>query len=129
MRLSQTVQRVKVLVADDSKAMRMIVLRSLRQAGLKVSEVCEAEDGADALEKIRTFGPDVILSDWNMPNMTGIELLEHLQETGVSIPFGFVTSETTPAMRERAIAAGARFLIAKPFTTDQFEDAFAGLAL
>ncbi len=118
---------VKVLVADDSKAMRMIVLRTLRQAGVKVSEVCEAEDGADALEKIKSFRPDVILSDWNMPNMTGIELLEHLRDSAISIPFGFVTSETTPAMRERAIEAGALFMIAKPFTPDQFEDAFAGL--
>jgi two-component system chemotaxis response regulator CheY len=120
---------VKILVADDSKAMRMIVLRTLRQAGVKVSEVVEAEDGADALEKIKSFRPDVILSDWNMPNMTGIELLEHLRDSAISIPFGFVTSETTPAMRERAIEAGALFMIAKPFTPEQFEAAFQGLGV
>ncbi len=118
---------VKVLVADDSKAMRMIVLRTLRQAGVKVSEVCEAEDGADALQKLSGFGPDVILSDWNMPNMSGIEFLEAVRERGINVPFGFVTSETTPAMRERAIEAGASFMIAKPFTPEQFEDAFAGI--
>lgn len=118
---------MKVLVADDSKAMRMIVLRTLRQAGVKVTEVCEAEDGADALEKVPGFAPDVILSDWNMPNMSGIEFLEALRERGLNIPFGFVTSETTPAMRERAIEAGAAFMIAKPFTPEQFEDAFVGI--
>ena len=118
---------VKVLVADDSKAMRMIVLRTLRQAGVKVTEVCEAEDGSDALTKLDGFGADVILSDWNMPNMSGIEFLEALRARGVNIPFGFVTSETTPAMRERAIEAGAAFMIAKPFTPDQFEAAFAGI--
>ncbi len=118
---------MKILVADDSKAMRMIVLRTIRQSGVKITEVCEAEDGADALEKVKTFAPDVILSDWNMPNMTGIEFLEALRESGNYTPFGFVTSETTTSMRERAIEAGAWFMIAKPFTPDQFADALGSL--
>jgi two-component system chemotaxis response regulator CheY len=118
---------MKILVADDSKAMRMIVLRTLRQAGIRPSAVCEAEDGADALEKVASFNPDVILSDWNMPNMSGIEFLEALRESGNRTPFGFVTSETTATMRERAIAAGAAFMIAKPFSPEQFEDVFSGL--
>lgn len=120
---------MKILVVDDSKPMRMIVLRTLRQSGVRASEVREASDGVEGLETVKSFGPDVILSDWNMPNMTGIEFLEALRASGNHTPFGFVTSETTPTMRERAIAAGAAFMIAKPFSPEQFEDAFAGLEL
>ncbi|HEX7097265.1 MAG TPA: response regulator [Acidimicrobiales bacterium] len=111
---------MKILVVDDSKAMRMIVLRALRQSGFGDAEMIEAEDGVQALEKVRDEQPDLILSDWNMPNLTGIELLKELRARGNDTTFGFVTSESTPAMREQAIAAGAAFLIAKPFTPDAF---------
>ena len=116
---------MRVLIADDSKAMRMIVLRTLRQSGLQIDEVHEAEDGAEALAAVPTFAPDLIMSDWNMPNMTGIELLEKLAAEGVKVPFGFVTTEATPDMRARASTAGAKFLISKPFTPDSFRDALS----
>jgi two-component system, chemotaxis family, chemotaxis protein CheY len=118
---------MKILVVDDSKAMRMIVLRSLRQAGFGDAEMLEAEDGAQALEKVTSEEPDLILSDWNMPNMTGIELLKALREAGCNTTFGFVTSESTPQMREQAVAAGASFLIAKPFTADTLEEMLSGV--
>jgi two-component system chemotaxis response regulator CheY len=54
-----------------------------------------------------------------MPEMTGIELLQALRGAGKTVTFGFITSETTPEMRERAIAAGAQFFLAKPFTADE----------
>ena len=113
---------MRVLIADDSKAMRMIVLRTLRQSGLPVSDIREAVDGADALAAVPDFGPDLILSDWNMPNMTGIEFLHALRGGGDRTCFGFVTSESNPSMREQAIAAGASFLIAKPFDPEQFAE-------
>ena len=113
---------MRVLIADDSKAMRMIVLRTLRQTGLPVDEVHEAADGAEALAAVAEFGPDLILSDWNMPNMTGIELLTALRSAGNSTRFGFVTSESNPAMREQAIGAGAEFLLVKPFDADRLAE-------
>jgi two-component system chemotaxis response regulator CheY len=116
-----------VLIADDSKAMRMIVLRTLRQSGIPVDEVHEAADGAEALAAVGSFGPDLILSDWNMPNKTGIEFLIDLRATGSTVPFGFVTSESNPAMKEQAIAAGAQFLLCKPFNADQFEEVVAAV--
>jgi two-component system, chemotaxis family, chemotaxis protein CheY len=118
---------MKILVVDDSKAMRMIVLRSLRQAGFGDAETVEAEDGAQGMQKALSESPDLILSDWNMPNMTGIELLKALREAGNQTTFGFVTSESTPQMREQAIAAGAAFLIAKPFTADTLEEMLSGV--
>jgi two-component system chemotaxis response regulator CheY len=63
-----------------------------------------------------------VLSDWNMPEMTGLELLQSLRAQGLDTPFAFVTSEGSPEMRQQAEAAGALFLIAKPFTADVFRD-------
>lgn len=117
----------KILVADDSRVMRQIVIRTLRQAGYAGHDVVEAENGRDALEKISAEQPDVILSDWNMPEMNGIDVLDTLQASGSTIPFGFVTSEGSEEMRARATASGARFLIAKPFTPEHFSEALAGL--
>jgi two-component system chemotaxis response regulator CheY len=118
---------MKILVVDDSKAMRMIVLRALRQSGFGDAETIEAEDGAQGLDKVKSEQPDLILSDWNMPNLTGLEFLKELRADGNDTTFGFVTSESTPAMREQAIAAGAAFLIAKPFTPDVFEEILSGV--
>jgi len=113
---------IRVLVADDSRVMRQIVVRTLRQAGFDW-EVREAADGQEALDAIRADEPDVVLSDWNMPNLTGIELLEAIRAEGFETPFGFVTSEGSAEMRQQAEAAGALFLIAKPFTPEVFRDA------
>ncbi len=112
-----------VLVADDSRVMRQIVIRTLRQAGYDDWEIIEANDGQEAYEMALDHQPDLILSDWNMPRATGIEALQALRQAGCDIPFGFVTSEGSPEMREQAEAAGALFLIAKPFTADSFREA------
>ena len=112
---------IRVLITDDSRVMRQIVIRTLRQAGYDW-DVREASDGAEALEAIRADEPDVVLSDWNMPNMNGIDLLRRLRAEGFQTPFGFVTSEGSPEMRATAEAAGALFLIAKPFTPDAFRE-------
>jgi two-component system chemotaxis response regulator CheY len=114
---------VKILIADDSRVMRQIVSRTLRQAGFSGHDVVEASNGAEAYELVKDEEPDLVLSDWNMPEMTGIELLDNLRSDGVGVPFGFVTSEGSPTMRERAAASGALFLIAKPFTPEAFREA------
>ncbi|MDO5711826.1 MAG: response regulator [Micrococcales bacterium] len=114
---------MKVVVADDSRAMRMIVVRTLRQAGFDGADITECEDGAVGLTKVNEVGPDLVLSDWNMPNMSGIEFLQALRAQGNNVAFGFVTSEGSEAMRQQAADAGALFLIAKPFTADMFAEA------
>jgi two-component system, chemotaxis family, chemotaxis protein CheY len=118
---------MKIVVADDSRAMRMIVVRTLRQAGLSGHEVLEAENGREALELVAQHRPDLILSDWNMPEMTGIQFLQALRSRGDTTPFCFVTSEGSEEMRGRAADAGALFLIAKPFTEETFKDALDGV--
>ena len=116
---------MKIMVVDDSSAMRMMVVRTLRQAGFGGKDVEQAEDGAIALEAIRSKVPDLVLADWNMPNMTGMELLVALREDNIDVPFGFITTESSTEMRQKAAAAGAKFLIAKPFTAESFEKALA----
>jgi two-component system, chemotaxis family, chemotaxis protein CheY len=116
---------MQVLIVDDSKAMRMIVARALRQAGYASCVIREAGDGSDALTAVHELVPDLVLCDWNMPEMSGLDLLEALRAEGCEVPFGFVTSESTPEMRELANDAGAQFLIAKPFTPDSFRDLLA----
>jgi two-component system chemotaxis response regulator CheY len=64
-----------------------------------------------------------------MPEMTGIQLKDALNAEGIDVRFGFVTSECTPEMRERAIAAGALFLLAKPFTVDTFQEILSGVGV
>lgn len=114
---------MRILVVDDSKAMRMIVIRTLRQAGYPANDIVQAENGADALALIEADAPDLVLSDWNMPEMSGLELLRALRSRGIDVPFGFVTSEGSPEMRQVAMTSGALFLIAKPFDAETFADA------
>ena len=112
-----------ILVVDDSKAMRMIVKRTVKKAGFADHTFLEADNGQTALESIEANAPDLILCDWNMPQMTGIQLLEVLRERGNEVKFGFVTSEGTQEMRDHASKAGSLFLICKPFTVEAFTEA------
>ena len=112
---------MKILIVDDSKAMRMIVKRTLAQAGFDGLEFVDAGNGVEAIEVIAKENPDVVFSDWNMPEMNGIELLKQIREAGNSISFGFITSENTPETRKEAMDAGATFLINKPFTPESFQ--------
>ena len=113
---------MKFLVVDDSKTMRMIVKRTLRQAGFGDHDVVEAVNGKDALDKVAAEHPDLILCDWNMPEMNGLEFLQALKSDGDNTKFGFVTSEGTPEMVQTATDNGALFLISKPFTADTFKE-------
>lgn len=113
----------RILVVDDSKAMRLIVRRTLRQAGFGEYEVEEATNGLEAISAIENARPDLILSDWNMPEMNGYELLKALRAKKNDVRLGFVTTESTPEMQALANEAGALFLIAKPFTAEQFQAA------
>ena len=100
----------------------MLVLRALRQAGFSF-EVDEAADGREALAHIRKELPALIIADWDMPVMNGIELLRELRSNGVYIPFGFVTAQSTARSREEALMAGANFFVSKPFEPDNFIEA------
>ena len=119
---------MQILVVDDSRTMRMLVIRTLRQAGFGGHDIVEAGDGLEALDLINSVGADIVLCDWNMPRMSGLELLQTLRSHGDTRPFGFVTSEGTPGMRDIAAKEGANFVITKPFTADVFTAVLGGVA-
>ncbi len=117
---------MKILICDDSMAMRRIVQRTLRQAGFEDHEVVEAENGKLGLDSTESESLDLILSDWNMPEMTGIQFLEALRAKGDNTPFGFITTEQTPEMRQLALETGANFLLPKPFTPQEMAEKIGG---
>jgi two-component system chemotaxis response regulator CheY len=115
----------RIMVVDDSKAMRMIVRRTLKQAGFGSYVVEEASNGVEALAMIQRDPPLLVLSDWNMPDMSGYELLTKLREANIRVHFAMITTEGTPEMRAKAAQAGALFVIQKPFTPDEVARALA----
>ena len=112
---------MKILIVDDSKTMRMIIMRTLRKTNLGDHTVVQAGDGREALQVIANESPDVVVSDWNMPEMTGLQLLQQLRGEDNQVNFGFITSESTLSMREQAAEAGACFFVTKPFTPESLE--------
>ena len=112
---------MKILVVDDSKAMRMIVIRTLKQAGFGGNKIVEASNGVEALQVIQSEAPELVLSDWNMPEMSGIELLQRVRESGNNVTFGFITSESSADTKKLATESGADFILTKPFTPDTIQ--------
>ena len=110
--------RVQALVIDDSRAMRLILGRMLRELGL---EVTEATDGRDGLSQLDTgLSPALILVDWNMPEMTGIEFVDAVRKPPYqsSAKVVMVTTETEAPQVRRALEAGADEYVMKPFTRE-----------
>lgn len=116
---------MRILIVDDSKVMRSAVTRAMRDTGINFT-VVEASDGKVALEMVRRERPDVVLCDWNMPVMSGIELVRELRARGDKVVFGMVSARSTLGSSEEALAAGADFFIAKPFASTDFKTALEG---
>ena len=111
---------IKVLVVDDFATMRRIVKGVLRQLGF--GNVIEAEDGAAALNELKKEKIGLIVSDWNMPNMTGLDLLKAVRGDGElkGIPFIMVTAEGQKENVVEAVKAGVSNYVVKPFTPETF---------
>jgi two-component system chemotaxis response regulator CheY len=107
---------VKVLVADDSGVMRKIIIRALNACG--VEDIVEAGDGAEALLKFGQQPFDLVMTDWNMPNKTGLEVVTEIRGTGSKTPIFMITTEAESARVKEAIAAGVNDYLAKPFDND-----------
>ena len=107
-----------VLIVDDSKIMRQILCRAIKKLGYSDLVITEAANGIEALDVFRNQALDLILSDWNMPEMDGMGLLQAIRTENPNIPFGFITAQSTSALRESAQYYGAHFLLSKPFTPE-----------
>ena len=112
-----------ILIVDDSRGMRMIIKRAFRQAGLDGHDLVEAGSGPEALSILRSTTVDFVLTDWNMPEMSGVEMIETMIAEGIEVGVGVVSSRSSAEMLRRAREAGARFLLTKPFTPDVFRSA------
>jgi two-component system, chemotaxis family, chemotaxis protein CheY len=114
---------MKILVVDDFATMRKIVRNVLKQIHLE--NTLEAENGKKALEILNKEDVDLIISDWIMPEMTGIEFLKACKADPKfrSIPFIMITAEAQRDNVLEAIQAGVDNYIAKPFTPDKLQDA------
>ncbi|MHB8829317.1 MAG: response regulator [Syntrophales bacterium] len=109
---------MKILVVDDFATMRKVVKNLLKQAGFE--NVVEAEDGVVALRILKSQRIDFIVSDWNMPNMTGLELLKAVRadQELATTPFLMVTAEALQDNVIAAVKAGVSNYIVKPFTAE-----------
>ncbi|TKI08305.1 chemotaxis response regulator CheY [Martelella alba] len=113
---------LRFLVVDDFSTMRRIVRNLLKELGF--NNVDEAEDGVDALVKLRAGNVDFVISDWNMPNMDGLELLKNVRADGAlkAMPVLMVTAEAKKENIIAAAQAGASGYVVKPFTAATLEE-------
>ncbi len=113
---------IKVLIVDDFATMRRILKNILKQLGFK--NLLEADDGTTALESLEKNRVDLIISDWNMPKMTGLELLKTVRanEEYSKIPFLMVTAEAQKQNVIEAVQAGVSNYVVKPFTAESISE-------
>jgi two-component system chemotaxis response regulator CheY len=111
-------KNIKILVVDDFATMRKVVRNLLKQVGYE--DIIEAEDGVMALKALKSQKIDFIISDWNMPNMTGYELLKAVRDDSdlAKTPFLMVTAEALQDNVVAAVKAGVSDYIVKPFTAE-----------
>lgn len=109
----------KALVVDDSKAVRMILARTLAELGYEVHEAANGREALDAIQSEKT-GLSLVLADWNMPEINGLELVKKLRQDPdlSSLVVVMVTTETEVEQMATALAAGANEYVMKPFTKD-----------
>ncbi|NLX05148.1 MAG: response regulator [Phycisphaerae bacterium] len=107
---------MKVMLVDDSRTIRNIEKNVLGQLGY--TEILEAGDGIEALSVMEGNMPELMLVDWNMPNMDGLTLVKTVREKGVQVPIIMVTTEAEKARVVEAIKAGVNNYVVKPFTAD-----------
>lgn len=120
---------VDILIVDDSAAIRKILQRVLHQAEVPFGRVIEAGDGIEALAALKDNKVGLILSDINMPNMDGLQLLSELKANAAykDVPVMMITTEGAQAKVLEAVNLGAAGYVRKPFTADQIKEKLVGL--
>ncbi len=110
----------KVLVVDDSGTMRKIIIRALNSVGY--TNVVEAADGAEGFATFQGGSFDLVLTDWNMPNKSGLDLTRDIRGTGSDVPIFMITTEGEKSRVLEAISAGVTDYLMKPFSADTLRE-------
>jgi two-component system chemotaxis response regulator CheY len=118
-----------VLIVDDSAAIRKILRRVLQQAEIPLGQVYEAGDGVEAIESLKKQKVQLILSDINMPNKDGLQLLGEVKNSAEwkDVPVVMITTEGSQAKVLEAIQLGAVGYVRKPFTAEQIKEKLTGI--
>ena len=111
---------MKIMLVDDSRTIRNIQKKVLAQLGY--TDIVEASDGVEALSAYKESPPDLMLVDWNMPNMDGITLVKTIRQTDKSIPLIMCTTEAEKSRVVEALKAGVNNYVVKPFTAETLSD-------
>ena len=115
-------QNMKILTVDDFSTMRRIIRNMLRQLGY--NNIVEAEDGAEALSLLQREKVDFVISDWNMPNLNGLDLLKAIRadDNLKPLPVLLVTAEALKENVVEALKAGVNNYVVKPFTAETLKE-------
>ncbi len=112
----QLSEALRFLVVDDSRAIQAIIKRAIKKCGYAPLEIRLAINGEAALDEIATFVPHLVITDWHMPKVSELEMVQALRQMGhKNMRVGFVTTEKTPALLDQAISNGVMFILHKPF--------------
>jgi two-component system, chemotaxis family, chemotaxis protein CheY len=110
----------RALVADDSSTMRKILIRSLNACGL--ADVVEAADGAEAIQLFAEQSFDLVLTEWNMPAKSGLDLIQAIRAGGAKVPIIMITTEAEKSRVIEVIKAGVNDYVIKPFTAEMLRE-------
>jgi len=112
----------RVLIVDDSPVMRTFIRRVMNTSGFDVSECFQASDGEEALELLSREWVDVVLTDINMPNMNGEELVRSIESQKLTVPVVVISTDATDARVERMLSLGAKGYVKKPFAPESLRE-------
>lgn len=119
---------MRILIVDDSSTMRRIIGNVVQQLGVAKDDFDEAEDGVVAWKLFQEKNNyDVVLTDWNMPNMNGLDLVKHIRSADKKVPIVMITTEGGKGEVITALKAGVNNYIVKPFSADILKEKLDGL--
>jgi len=113
---------MRVIVADDSKTMRRIIVNVLKEIGIIKTNIGEANDGKEGFEIFKKDKWDIILTDWNMPNMNGLQFVQEVRKINKDIPIVMITTEGGKTEVVTALKNGVNNYIVKPFNAKTLKD-------
>lgn len=118
---------MKILIVDDSKATLEIVRRALESFGYRKLSIKKTPCATQALELVATWQPEIVLTDWYMPEMTGLDLIAKVKKSAPNVKLGMITTVDEQSQVDLALSAGAQFVLSKPFEDEQLHRALLPL--